>query len=61
MPLPACTNLLADETSLDLFPAVGTGNFLLQTGKPIAPNSEFIMFACCREADIATAQMRVRL
>ena len=45
--LPACTNPLKHETSLDEFPAVGTGNFLLQTGKDIATNSELRTSACC--------------
>lgn len=51
-PLPACTNPLKHETSLGEFPAIGTGNFLLQTGKSIALNSELRMSACWREADI---------
>ena len=42
---------------LDDFPAIRTGNFLLQTGKTIAPNSELRTSACWREADIAAAQM----
>src|SRR5689334_23024517 len=39
-PLPACMNPLKHATSLDGFPAIGTGNFLLQTGKIAAANSE---------------------
>ena len=41
------SGLLSDiDPSLDEFPAIGTGNFLLQTGKGIAPNSELRMSAC---------------
>jgi hypothetical protein len=59
-PLPACTNPLKHETSLDEFPAIGTGNFLLQAGKGITPNSELRMSAYWCKADIAAAQVRVR-
>ena len=51
-PLPACTNPLEHETSLDEFPAIGTENFLSLTGNRIAPNSEFGMSVYWREADI---------
>ncbi|MGE5259356.1 MAG: hypothetical protein ACM3MH_00610, partial [Actinomycetota bacterium] len=59
-PLPACPNPLKHRASLDEFPAIGSGNFLLQTGKGIALNSEMRMSACWSKADIAAAQVRVR-
>ena len=52
-PSPAYANPLKYETSTGEFPAVGTGNCLLQTGKDIAASSELRTVCSLRAADIA--------
>ena len=60
-PLPAGTDPLKEETSLDEFPAVVTGNFLLQLGKNSSANSELRVSLVGGETDVAAVQVRVRL